>query len=107
MKPATPSVKRDLTRIVYWANNGRAKEMPDMLRAAGYEVGHRWQEAERPKGRWYHEWWVSLRGDTVGMIHEFSDESFLFLWTPEARTSRWSYWLWRVRHPRTREELAA
>jgi hypothetical protein len=89
-----------LKRAVFWANHGRGDTYVSELEAAGFEIT-RGRDAYENGIREPLEYWCWRDGALEGIVHEFEGEAFLFLYTPEARASRWRETLWRFTHPLT------
>lgn len=87
--------RKALTRIT-WLYNHDAEDEAWLVAAnrAGYKVDRAVRER-------HVEYRLSREGATVGVIHAFPDEAFLFLWEREADAPLWRRLTWRLAHPLT------
>ena len=79
------SDRKMVSRIVYWANNGR--DWRRIARDAGYEID------DQPISQTVDEYRLSRDGDVMAVLARVGDEFYGFVFTPEAR-----HWLDRARY---------
>ena len=95
MRAMTMPTRRDrevIGRGVYWMNTGDGVALRQ-IEKAGYYI----DTSERGNFR---EHRVGREGFTLAVLHEFNDETFAFLFAPQAKTPWWRQLAWRIAHSR-------